>query len=171
MEDGGWGRGAAAAWERALRALARRPLTEAELYRALERAGHAAEDVEAVAARLRGAGHLDDRRLAEQVLRSHARRGHASARAEQELARRGVTRAAIEAALEELELVDAPLPVLGERVRALLAAERAPLDSRALRRVYNRLLRAGFPEPEVRAALEPHFLQSAPEDDHDQDVL
>lgn len=170
MEDGGWGRSKAAAWERALRALARRPLTEAELYRALERAGHATEDVEAIVARLRGAGHLDDRRLAEQVLRSHARRGHASARAEQDLARRGVARAAIEAALEELARVDGPPPALGEQLRALLARERATLDARALRRVYNRLLRAGFPEPEVRAALEPLFLQSAPEDDHDHDV-
>ena len=165
MENGESGGGAGAAWERALRALERRPLSEAELRRALARAGHAAEDVEPVLLRLREAGHLDDRRLAEQIVRAHARRGHALPRAERELARRGVEPPAIAAAVEALRQLDTQLPALGERVRALLAAERAPLDARALRRVYNRLLRAGFPEPEVRAALEPHVLQRAPDDD------
>ena len=167
MEHGEGGGGAAAAWEHALRALARRPLSENELRGALARGGHAAEDVEAAALRLREAGHLDDRRLAEQVVAAHARRGHALSRAEQELARRGVEPRAIEAALDELRRLGTPLPALGERLAALLAAERAPLDSRALRRVYNRLLRAGFPQPEVHAALEPHFLRRAADDDDD----
>jgi len=167
VEHGRWSDGAAAAYERALRALARRALSEAELRAALAREGHSAEDIEAASLRLRQVGYLDDGRLAEQVVRSHARRGHAARRAEDELVRRGIERGSIDGALERQRLDAAPAPDLEQRLGELLAAERGPLDPRALRRVYNRLLRAGFEDWQVRAALEPHFL-SQPDEEPDE---
>ena len=145
--------------ERALALLARRPHSRAELREALLRAGYAAAEIETELERLCDAHWLDDRRLAEQVLRAHARRGHAPRRACDELARRGVAAETIRAAAEELEAEGGSGPVshLATRLAALLAAERRPLDERGLRRVYNRLLRAGFEDDEVRAALEPHW--------------
>lgn len=145
--------------ERALDLLARRPHSEAELRAALVRAGHAAAEVERETERLREAGWLDDRCLAEQVLRAHARRGHAPRLAWEELERRGVAPETIRAAAAELDQEGGldPAEGLASRLAALLAAERRPLDRRALRRVYNRLLRAGFEENDVSAALEPHY--------------
>jgi len=163
VDDGSRGRrpaSGATAHERALRLLTRRPLSEAELRLALARAGHGPPEIEAETARLREAGYLDDRRLAEQVLRAHARRGHGPRRAREELERRGVTPETIRAAGAELQQepgLDRAAD-LRARLQDWLAAERRPLDDRGLRRVYNRLLRAGFEELDVNAALEPFFL-------------
>jgi regulatory protein len=143
----------------ALRLLARRPLSVAELRRRLASRGHDPRAVEWAVERLARAGYLDDLALAvEFILVRAARRGYGRERLLAELARRGVDpRTAAEAwtrALgEEPELDRASLR---RRVCAELARAGGRLDARAYRRVYNALLRAGFDGASVESELAPY---------------
>ena len=91
-----------AAHRSALAALARRSHFEGELRRKLEQKGFAVADVLAALDRLRGAGLIDDRRTAAELVTTRLRRSPQGARRlRAELARRGVGAEAIEAALAE----------------------------------------------------------------------
>jgi regulatory protein len=87
----------------ATRALARREHSQRSLRERLQRAGVAAEDVEAVVEELRHAGLVDDARFAEERARVLAERGKGDAAIRFDLERAGVGTAEIEAALGGLE--------------------------------------------------------------------
>lgn len=128
--------------QRALKLLAFRPRSVAELRQRLMRAGMAAEDVDHVVARLRAVGLLDDTAFAQSWAESRANARPRSRRVVAwELRQKGVSEAEIEAALRAmpddetlaLRLAHARLP----RLRAL-----TPLERR--RRLSQWLARRGF---------------------------
>jgi regulatory protein len=130
----------------ALRALARRDHSEAELARKLRDRGVAAALAEDVIARLREAGYLDDRRFARQWAEAAVRGGRGyGPRLRQELSRRGVPD---EVVAETLAAVTGEYGEL-ETLTALLATKFAGFDpaaapDREKRRVVHYLQRRGF---------------------------
>ncbi len=130
----------------AVRALAQRGHTEAELRRKLAGRAAAAGALEAALARLRDHGYLDDAGVAESYTRFQKEvRHHGRMRVLRELRARGVAAATAEAAVRR------QFPAAGAAgedalVRAFLRSKRlaAPPDERAAARLYRKLLTAGF---------------------------
>src|SRR5436190_3942069 len=90
------------AYTRALKILAYRPRSEAELRERLARAGFSPEDIEAACAKLRGLKLLDDEAFARSFARDRIEnRGHGPLRVERELRLKGVAKPLIGAVLEE----------------------------------------------------------------------
>jgi regulatory protein len=152
----------------ALRWLARRPLTEAELRGRLAAAGHPAATADRLCRRMREAGYLDDRRLAEHFIQARAARlGHGPERLVAELVRRGVppavARAAWDAAAAGGDVSAAEL--LGRQVARRLGPRGRPLDRRAWARQARALVRAGFAAEEVERALAPFRSGAEPAED------
>jgi regulatory protein len=131
--------------------LSRRELTTRQLRARLSRAGVTAQDAAAVVERLTADGRLDDARAAGVLARQSVlvkRRG--SIRARQELEQAGVTRETARQAVggaldgaDEVALVEQAI----ERRRRDLS------DPREVRRLYQFLLRRGFPSSAIRAVL------------------
>ncbi|HXV75057.1 MAG TPA: RecX family transcriptional regulator [Candidatus Polarisedimenticolaceae bacterium] len=143
----------------ALRLLAGRDRTAVELRRHLTAADHPPDEVERVITRLRQAGYLDDGRLALAAILADVAAGRAAARIDRRLLERGVEPALIERAWDAAaadHAVDRARLLAAALERRLVHVAR-PLDRRAIRRVYNAMLRAGFDADEVAAALEPHL--------------
>ena len=148
-----------AAFEAAVKLLARRALSEAEVRERLLRKGHPDEDVERVVERLTRAGYLDDRRVALETILYHCRRGHGPIRANERLRGLAVPEDAIARAWEEAEAdygID-PRKILRDQLQSRLRQPPSSCDEAMLRRVYNALLRAGFEESEVRSELDPYL--------------
>jgi len=135
--------------------LARRPLAEAEIRGRLAAKGFDDAEVERTVDALLAERLLDDEALALDfvVLRS-ARLRLGKARLMRELEQRGVDRGVAERAYQKA--VDGgdldPDRLLREAVTARLKREREPTAA-GTRRVYNALLRAGFPAAELYAEL------------------
>lgn len=143
----------------AAKALGRRPLTVRELTDHLRRRGFDEAAVEEAVAALSADGHLDDAALAEHYLEARAGRLlHGPARMVRELVDRGVDEAVARRAWQALiddGRVD-PRDLLRRALERRLPAGAEPADRKAVRRVYNALLRAGFEASEVMTALFPH---------------
>jgi regulatory protein len=149
----------------ALSLLARRPLTEAELRGRLAAAGHAADVCDAVCRRLSEHGYLDDARLAEEYIVARAvRLGHGPDRLIAALVRRGLDEDVATGAWRRLvERGDLdPHDLLRDQVVRRLAPYGPKPDRRAYARVYNALLRSGFPADDVTEALRPHRPNTPP---------
>ncbi|MDR2031813.1 MAG: recombination regulator RecX [Azoarcus sp.] len=134
--------------ERALRCLARRDYSRAELARKLAPHG-SAEEIEAVLARMSELSLQSDARMAANWVRSRAGR-LGGARLRNELARRGVAGDLIEAALTGEEVANEL-----ERARVLWRAKfgTAPADAREWVRQARFLYARGFAAETVHAAL------------------
>jgi regulatory protein len=142
------------AYQRALRRLARRDHSVAELRRALLARGHDEEDVEAAIDRLRRERYVDDAGFAERFARSRmANEGHGRLRIRQDLRLRGVERRTVEAGIAgALREVDekAVLDGLARRYWRLHAS--VDPDKR-LPRLWAFLVRRGFAPGLVRERL------------------
>lgn len=131
---------------RALRVLARRDHSTAELTRKLRDGGVAPSQVETVIARLRELGYLDDRRFARQWADSAVRSGRGyGQRLVQELKRRGIADEIIAEVLAELTVEYGETEMLA----ALFARKFAGFmpttaSDREKSRVINYLQRRGF---------------------------
>lgn len=90
---------ATSARERALRALARREHSAAQLEEKLRRRGHTQDDATATVERLRESGLQSDERFAEVLVRTRIRDGHGPQRIRAELEAAGCPATNIEAAL------------------------------------------------------------------------
>ncbi|ATE61390.1 recombination regulator RecX [Thauera sinica] len=142
--------------ERALRYLAQRDHSRAELARKL--AGHgSAEEVAEVVARMGELGLQSDRRFAEAWVRGKAGR-FGTARLRNELARRGVERELVDAALAA-ECVESEL----ERARAVWRTKfgTAPADAREWARQARFLQTRGFAAEVIRKLLKEQPDESA----------
>jgi len=140
----------------ALRRLARRPRTEAEVRGQLERLEFDATLVDGAVDDLRRDGQLDDAALALHWIVVRARRlGHGPRRLRDELVARGVDQDVVarawDRAVRDGELDPGELVAAAVRKRIGAAKGR---DVRVMRRVYNALLRAGFEPDAVRAELD-----------------
>jgi regulatory protein len=154
------------ALQHALNLLARRPLTEFELRRALESDGRSPAEIDTACRHLHRDGYLDDRELAQDFIRTRSQRlGHGPGRLLEDLRRRGIPRNTSEAALAMVVAsgdVD-PVEVLRSQIRRRTGGA-SSLDRRAFARVYNALLRAGFNEDMVRQELERYLDERIPPD-------
>ena len=140
----------------AMRAMALRPLSAAEIRRTLERRGHSPALIDGVLFELREAGQIDDLSLAMDYITARAARlRHGRGRLLRDLERRGVAletaRAAWDAVVRRGDLD--PAGLIRDAVDRGIAGQGGRLDDRTYRRVYNSLLRAGFDDPDVRREL------------------
>ncbi len=133
------------AYQRALRRLARRDHSVAELRRALLERGHDAAEVEAALERLRGERYLDDAGFAERFARSRlAHQGLGRLRIRQGLRQRGVDRGTTEAGIAgALRDVD-EREVLDGLARRYWRQHARVEPARRLPRLWAFLLRRGF---------------------------
>lgn len=148
--------GAPSLRERALRHLARRDHSRAELTRKLAAHGEA-DEVQAVIERMGELGLQSDSRYAEAYVRTRANRFGGS-RLRSELARRGIDRELIEATLAT-ECVESEL----ERARAVLRSrfQAAPADAREWTRQARFLQTRGFAPELIRKLLKEPCDESA----------
>ena len=141
----------------ALTLLSRRELTAAELrQRLIDREVDPAE-ADAVVARLVADGTLNDRRAATAIARTHALvKARGRLRIARELQARGVDEATARAAIDEVfsELSEAEL--LERALRKRLRSGRIR-DQAQFRRLYQYLIRLGFPTDAVVALLKKHL--------------
>jgi regulatory protein len=146
-----------ALYDRALRLLAARSRSAAEIRRRLRRDGAVADRIERVIGTLVSRGFLDDAAHARAVTRSRVRsRAASSRRIEQELRRQGVASDVATEAINEVfadEAVDESAVALAvaRKRAALLADLPAPVQRR---RLYGFLARRGYSPDIVRAAVE-----------------
>jgi regulatory protein len=146
-----------ALYDRAVRLLAARSRSAAEIRRRLRRDGAVADRIERVIGALVSRGFLDDAAHARAVTRSRVRgRGTSARRIEQELRRQGVAADVATEAVGEVfadEAIDEATVArtVARKRAALLADLPAPVQRR---RLYGFLARRGYSPDIVRAAVE-----------------
>ena len=142
------------AYQRALRRLARRDHSAAELRRALLDRGHDPDEVEAALDRLRRERYVDDAGFAERFARARmAHQGHGRLRIRQDLRQRGVDRSTAEAGIAgALREVDEKA-VLDALARRHWRQHAAAPPERRLPRLWAFLVRRGFAPGLVRERL------------------
>lgn len=140
---------AASAKNRAVRIVSAAAVTRDELEKRLVRKGENPEDAKAAVQWLEELKLVDDRQVAEQVVRSGAARGYGAARIRQMLYAKGVPREYWEEALEALpEQADAIDDFLRRRFRG-----RQP-DRNEWKKAADALLRRGHSWDDIRSGLE-----------------
>jgi len=129
----------------ALRLLARRELSEAQVRQRLTRKGHSADVIDAAIVRLREERALDDSRVADAIARagiSHRRYG--KLRIRMEIQRTGIStdiaRRAIDAAFDGIDDDD----LIEQALRKRLRGRDTIADDREFARLHRYLLRQGF---------------------------
>ena len=142
------------AYQRALRRLARRDHSEAELRRALAERGHASEEIEDALMRLHEQHYLDDDLFAERFARSRlTHRGHGRAKIRQGLRQRGLSKEQIEGGLKAALADVSEEEVLDKLARRYWKQHGQVEAGRRLPRLWTFLLRRGFPPGLVRTRL------------------
>jgi regulatory protein len=134
-----------AVYELAVKALAGRARSTAELRTFLARRGANEDDIGEAIARLREHGYLDDARYAKAFVRARIENeGHGAGRVRRDLARKRVSRAVAEQAVSSgYEQVN-ERELLRDYLRRKLRLKDPPSKPSALASLYQRLLRAGF---------------------------
>jgi regulatory protein len=134
----------------ALRLLSRRDYTTAELRTKLRSREYPHDEIEEALRRLTADGLLDDRRAAVTHVRQSGAKGRGRHRIERELASRGIDRATARE-------IAAAMPAGDETasIERFLARKRLslPLSAADRRRVFQQLLRRGFPAETIARAL------------------
>jgi regulatory protein len=144
-----------AAYAAGLAMLARRELSEAQIRERLRRKGHDAGAVDEAVARLRAARAIDDRRVAVSAARTEAQiRSRGRAYVLRRLAALGIPP---DLAADAVDEVFGALDESALLARALARRLRGPSatiqDAAHFRRLYQQLVRQGFPPSAVIAAL------------------
>jgi regulatory protein len=137
----------------ALKLLARRDLSEAQVRLRLSRKGHDRADVDAAVARLRETGAIDDVRVAEAIAHAETGRRHGKIRTRRSIEQAGIApeiaRRAAERAFEEIDESDQLDAALARRLRG-----RGALRGEAeFARLFRYLVAQGFEPDRVMAAL------------------
>jgi regulatory protein len=148
---------AAALYDYAVAALARRSLTVAELRKRLERRAARPQDVQEAIQRLRELGYLDDARLAESYARFRRDyEGLGRLRILRDLERRGVARQVAEKTVGQTFRDTDELELVRGQIRKRLGSRAAePVDDRKqLAALFRALLRAGFSSAKIVEGLQ-----------------
>jgi regulatory protein len=138
----------------ALKMLARRELSEAQIRQRLQRRGHALDEIESAIERLKSERAIDDARVAGAIARTETslkRRGRL--RVAQELARAGIARSTARTAIDETfdDLDDDAL--LQQALNRRLKNDRPIEDDREFQRLYRYLMGQGFESDKILTAL------------------
>lgn len=135
-------------YQHAVRLLARRGRTRAELNRLLAPRAAEAASLAPVLERLAEHGYLDDRKLAEGLARyQHDQEKFGAQRAARELRRRGVAEPVAGAALRQVYSSRNEAALLAAYIRKKRLT--APADPRAAAKLFRRLRLAGFASPAI----------------------
>jgi regulatory protein len=138
----------------ALKALTRRPFPIRELEEKLFQSCPDAEAVNQIVEKLKAAGYLDDRKFCESFIQSRLqRKACGRARIERELRTRGLNPKLVSEELEKAYPVEAELGPLQHALERKLRSLPPPVDAKKLSRLYNHLLRRGFPGGAIRQEL------------------
>ena len=139
----------------ALKMLARRELSEAQVRQRLARKGHSRDEIDEAVTRLRGERAIDDARVAEAIARTETsirRRG--KLRVRMQLQQAGISKDVAARAVDEVfsgvdsdELIEASL-------RKRLRHRETIADDREFQRLYRYLVRQGFETDKVLRVLE-----------------
>lgn len=139
----------------AFRALARRPLSEAELKRKLVRRGYEAAQIDECLSRLAEMGYVDDGRFARDYVQARLlSRPSGKRRLVAELTARGVPNVIAEREVEAALSGDYERALAMEVAKKRLAFLARSGSSNATRRLYQYLLRRGFDSDLVRDVLD-----------------
>ena len=142
------------AYQRALRRLARRDHSEAELRRALVTRGHSQAEIDEAVSRLRARRYVDDETFAERFATSRlSHYGQGQARIRQGLRQRGVVREELEAGLNAALRDVSEDEVLDRVARRYWKQHTRVEPARRLPRLWAFLLRRGFAPGHVRRRL------------------
>lgn len=143
-------------YDRAVRMLAARPRSVAELRRLMLRKGLPVEEVDNAIERLIGVGYLDDTAFARQYARSKVlTAGFSRRRIEQELARRGVARRTAENAVayvfddESIDESTSLDKMIAKRLRSMTGSD----EVTKRRRLFGFLARRGYHPEDIEAAI------------------
>ncbi len=138
----------------ALRMLARRAYSAAEMRRALERKSRQSEQISAAIARLRELGYLDDRKFAEQYAWSLAHnRSFGPQRLRRELKAKLVKYSEIEPAIERVYAETSTATLLEKALAKKLRAARLPLTRGKFQSLCQSLMRKGFSSGDIIKAM------------------
>ena len=138
----------------ALKALTRRPFPIRELEQKLLQSCPDAETVNQIIERLESTGYLDDRKFCESYIQSRLqRKAYGRARIERELRARGLNPKLVSEELEKAYPAEAELGPLQSALERKLQSLPPPMDAKKLSRLYNHLLRRGFPGGAIRLEL------------------
>ncbi len=142
----------------ALKLLARRELSVAQLRERLQKRGFPAELVDLAITRLRADGTLDDRRVAAALARTALLVKHRGPhRVRRQLEAAGIDRRCAHEAVRDVSEAADPRVLLERAVERRLKRLRGQLlDHDAYRRLSAQLIRQGFSSADVAAALRPH---------------
>ena len=134
------------AFASALRRLARRDMSAAEVRRALTRDGFEAAAIDAALMRLEKQRYLDDSRLGEQFARSRmAERGYGRAWVRQALAQKGLSRGIIEGSLRTALADVSEADAIDRLARRYWRQKVNQEPARRLKGLWAFLIRRGFP--------------------------
>jgi len=144
----------ASAYVDALKMLARRELSEAQVRQRLARRGHAADAVDAAVEKLRAERALDDARVAETIARTQSTvRGRGAHRVRREIEAAGIGRADAQRAVDDaFKDIDADALLEAALSRRLRGRDRIA-DDREFQRLYRYLVAQGFDVDRVVRAL------------------
>ena len=145
---------AASAYLDALRMLARRELSEAQVRQRLARRGHAEDDIETALARLKSDRSLDDARVAGAIARSETnlrKRGRLRVRRRIEAA--GIAPALAQRAVEDAFRDIDPDALMAAALEKRLRGRPAIADDREFQRLFRFLVSQGFESDRALALL------------------
>ena len=138
----------------ALKALTRRAFPILELEQKLLQSCSDTDVVNGVIERLKAAGYLDDRKFCESFIQSRLqRKAQGRARIERELRARGLNPKLVSEELDKAYPAEAELQPLQKALERKLRSLPPPMDEKKLSRLYNHLLRRGFPGGAIRVEL------------------
>ena len=138
----------------ALKTLTRRPFSIRELEQKLLQSCSDTDAINQVIEKLKAAGYLDDRKLCEGYIQSRLqRKTQGRARIERELRARGLNPKLVCEELEKAYPAEAELGPLQHALEGKLRSLPPPVDAKKLSRLYNHLLRRGFPGGAIRSEL------------------
>jgi regulatory protein len=138
----------------ALKMLARRELSEAQVRQRLARRGYDASEIETAVERLKADRSIDDQRVAGAIARTEVsikRRG--KRRVVQQIQQAGISRSAARQAADETFEEMNEETLLSSALNRRLKSDRTIVDEREFQRLYRYLIRQGFDADDVFKAL------------------
>jgi regulatory protein len=145
------------AYLEALKMLARRELSEAQVRQRLARRGHGAGEIDDAIRRLRDERAIDDARVAEAIARSQtSSKGRGRLRVQKQIEMAGIAQTTARTAVADIYNAIDPDALIAAAIAKRLRGRPSIGDQREFGRLYRYLLRQGFEADRVMRALRAH---------------